>query len=245
MTTLAPELNLPPEHPLRQILDTIAAHPELREPVLRVLLSERLLALPEQVDTLTERVDTLQASFDDFREETRAQFTAVNERIDETNRQLSENTRATRRLEGHVGRLVGNSYEDLCRRFIGVILDGRFDSPVLADRERIDAQLRLARRNRIISREEYEDGLCPDIIARDEDDENQTGCLAVVEASISFNRRDLENAARRAGVIARVTGLATDAYVATHYPWPDAMDAAAEQLGVTIIQKESAYHADD
>ena len=97
MTTLAPELNLPPDHPLRQILDTIAAHPEVREPVLRVLLTEKFLALPEQVegltarvDTLTDRVDTLQTSFDDFRDETRAEFRAVNERIDETNLSMQE-----------------------------------------------------------------------------------------------------------------------------------------------------------
>ena len=83
MTTIAPELNLPPDHPLRQILDTIAAHPEVREPVLRVLLTEDFLALPEQVREL-------RADFTEFREETREQFHAVNERIDETNRTMQE-----------------------------------------------------------------------------------------------------------------------------------------------------------
>ena len=73
MTTIAPELNLPPDHPLRQILDTIAAHPEVREPVLRVLLTEDLLALPEQVREL-------RADFTEFKEETREQFRTVNER---------------------------------------------------------------------------------------------------------------------------------------------------------------------
>ena len=142
MTTLAPELNLPPEHPLRQILDTIAAHPELREPVLRVLLSERLLALPEQVDTLTERVDTLQASFDDFREETRAQFTAVNERIDESARTV------VRRMEGSLGRFRGESYEKKCAEKIDVILVDHFAYAIEADRTAINDRLARARRRR-------------------------------------------------------------------------------------------------
>ena len=259
MTTLAPELNLPPDHPLRQILDTIAAHPELREPVLRVLLTERFLALPDQVDTLTGKVDDLRGEFDDFREETRARFQTVNERLDENTQRieqntrrldentriLSENTESTKRLEGHVGRMRGLSYEDSCRYYIGVILDGFLDGPVLADRELINNQLRKARRNDLISRQEYEHGLSPDIIARAEDDVSHSERLAVVEASVTFNRRDLENAAQRAAIIARVTGVTVDAFVATHYPWPDDIGTVAQQLGVTIIRQESEDHAYD
>ena len=252
MTTIAPELNLPPDHPLRQILDTIAAHPEVRESVLRVLLTEDFLALPARVDAVTEQVQGLREEFDGFREESREQFRVVNTRIDETNTRIDENTRvltdntiSTRRLEGHMGRMRGLSYEDSCRYYIGVILDGYLDGPILADRERINEQLRKARRNNIISREEYEHGLSPDIIARAEDDAAQTDQLAVVEASITFNRRDVENAAQRAAIIARVTGVRTVAYVATHYPWPDEMDTVAQQFGVTIIRKESEEHASD
>ena len=174
----------------------------------------------------------------------------MNERIDETNRRLedntrmlSENTESTKRLEGHVGRMRGLSYEDLCRYYIGVILDGYLDGPVLADRELINNQLRKARRNDLISRQEFEHGLSPDIIARAEDDENHAERLAVVEASVTFNRRDLENAARRAAIIARVTGVLTQAFITTHYEWPDDVGEVAEQLGVTIIRRESEEHA--
>ena len=78
-----------------------------------------------------------------------------------------------------------------------------------------------------------------------QDDETHAERLAVVEASVTFNRRDLENAARRAAIIARVTGVLTDGFVATHYEWPDDVGEAAEQLGVTIIRRESEEHADD
>ena len=281
MTSAILEIDLPPEHPLRQIMDTITAHPEVREPLLRVLLTDELQALPEKVDALQDKVDTLQESFEEFREETRAGFRAVNARIDETNRamqeqfravnaridetnramqeqframreqfravndHLTENTRAIRSLQGHSGRLRGISYEDLCRRVIGVILDGWLDGPVLADLERINLQLLRARRNGDISRDEYNHGLLPDIIAREYDDESQTGRLAVVEATVTFNRGDLEIAARRAAIIAKATGQRVDAFIATHHEWPPAMDAVATQLGVAIIRYESPEHADD
>ena len=267
------DLDLPPDHPIRQILAVIEAHPEVREPVLRALLTEDFLALPSQVQGLNERMDgltgqvtELRGDFDQFREETRAQFRAANERLDENTRRLdqnterldgissrldnntnmlSENTASTRRLEGHVGRMRGLTYEDSCRYYIGVILDGFLDGPVLADRELINDQLRKARRNDLISRQEYEHGLSPDIIARAEDDESHSERLAVVEASVTFNRRDLENAAQRAAIIARVTGVSTDAFVATHHAWPDDIDATARSLGVTIIRRESEEHASD
>lgn len=227
MPALILDLDLPPDHPIRQILAVIEAHPEVREAVLRALLTEDFLALPGQVQGLSDRVDGL------------------SDRVDVNTRALSENTVATRRLEGHIGRMRGLSYEDSCRYYIGVILDRYLDGPVLADRELINNQLRQARRNDLINRQEYEHGLSPDIIARAEDDEAHSERLAVVEASVTFNQRDLENAAQRAAVLAKVTGVRTDAYVATHYEWPDDISAVAERLGVTIIRRESEEHADD
>ena len=282
MTTIAPELNLPPDHPLRQILDTIAAHPEVREPVLRVLLTENFLALPEQVREL--RVD-----FTEFREETREQFRIVNARIDETNhslreridetnrslgeridetnhslgeridetnrslgeridetnrqlgetnRQLRENIRSARRTEGHVGRLRGNSYEDVCRYEIFGVMDGWLEKPMVADREPIIERLREARHAGLITRNEYLDALRPDIIARAGDDGDYTGLIAVAEASVTCNRRDLETAARRAELIARFAGVTTGAFVVTNHQWPDALDEAARDLGVNLILHE-------
>ena len=301
MTLPTSDIDLPPDHLLRQLIDTIAAHPEVREPLLRVLLTEDFLALPK-------RVDKLQGEFEEFREETRAGFRAVNERIDGTNTEvrtlsqrldetntevrtlsqrldetntevrtlsqrlddtnaevrtlsqrldgtnaevrtlssevrtlghrMDENTRAIRRLEGRVGRLTGQAYEDKCRYNIGVILDGWLDGPVVADRAQINAKLLDARRNGSISREEYQHGLNPDIIACGVEDTGQTALLAVVEASVTFNQDDLETAARRAAVIAKVTGTRTAAFMATHFEWPDEVNSVARQLGVTIIRFE-------
>ena len=270
MTSSILTLDLPPDHPLRMILDVIETHPEVREPLLRVLLTERLLALPEQVDKL-------QSDFEEFRDETRTRFDGIDQRFDGIDQRfdgidqrldgidqrfdgidqrldgidqrfdgidqrLDENTGAIRRLEGHVGRLVGASYEDLCRAEIAGILDGQLDQPVLADREPINERFLAERHANRISRDEYLDGLRPDIIARSKNDDTQAGPYAVIEASVTFNQTDLRNAARRAEVISRVMGVATEGFVVTNSDWPTVIDELAEQLGVTIIRHLSPDH---
>ena len=244
MTLLAPELGLPPEHPLRQILDTITAHPELREPVLRVLLTEDFLALPGRMDALTEQVQGLREEFDGFREETRDQFRAVHDRIDQTNQRLDENIQLTRSIQGAVGALRGDSYEDLCRKEIEAILDGWMDRAVLADRERVNERLGERRHRDLISRQEFLEGLRPDVIARAKTDTSESRLFAVVEVSITFNRDDLDAAARRAQIISDATGVPARAFVVTHHPWPKDIDEVARQLGVTVIRHEAPQYAD-
>ena len=137
-----------------------------------------------------------------------------------------------------MGRLRGISYEDTCRHEIVAVMDGWLEDPVIADREPINKRLREARHTDLITRNEYLDGLRPDIIAHAGDDENLSGPLAVAEASVTFNRRDLETAARRAEVIARVLGVRTFAFVVTTHQWPDSLNEDARQLGVAVIFHE-------
>ena len=334
------DFDLPPDHPIRQILTVIEAHPEVREPLLRALLTEDFLALPSQVKDLAGQVGGLREDFEGFREETREQFGAVNkrldknsgqldemnsrldentrhlgehsgqmdemssrldentqrldehsgrlnemssrldentqrldehsgrldgmssrldentqrldentlgentQRLDENTRRLDENIRLTRSIQGSVGVLRGNSYEDLCRREIAAILDGWLELPVLADRGRINDLLGQHRHNDLITRQDYLDSIRPDIIVRAKDDQSQTDSLAIVEVSITFNQDDLETAARRASIISGVTGVLTKAFVVTHHAWPEDMNEVAQQLGVTIIQHDAPEYAD-
>ena len=273
ITLPPPEVDLPDEHLLRQLLDALAAHPEVREPLLRVLLTEDFLALPE-------RVSHLQTTLDDFREETRSEIRRVDARIDENTqqlsehtrqisehtaqiqentrqisentrqisentRQISENTRELRRLSSRVGNLIGASYEDFCRQRIGIILDGLLERPALADWELVNDQLREMRHRGLITRAEYDDGMSADIIACAKAAVAQPDMLFVGEVSITFNRGDLETAARRAALIGRAVGVPTFAFLVTNYGWPDEADAVARQLGVTIIRHESDKHTDD
>ena len=237
MTAPILDLDLPPEHPLRQILDFIAAHPEVRQPVLRALLTEDFLSLPVQMQEL--RTD-----LSEFKQETREQFQQVNARIDETNRRLDENIRLTRSIQGAVGALRGDSYEDLCREEIEAILDGWIERAVLADRNRVNNCLGELRHDNLISRQDFLEGLRPDIIARAKNDTEESRLLAVVEVSITFNRDDLETAARRARIISDATGVPANAFVVTNHPWPEDVGQLAQQLGVTIIRHHAPQYAD-
>ena len=148
-------------------------------------------------------------------------------------------------LQGSFGRFRGESYENACRQEIAAVLDGFLEWPILADRERINRLLVAARHANRITRAELIDGYHVDIIARAENDDETTGTLAVLEATITFNREDLETASRRADIIARVAGVPAVAYLVTHHDWPAEMDAAARALGVTIISYPLAQYALD
>ena len=271
MPTPILDLDLPPEHPLRQILDTISAHPDVREPLMRALLTEDFLALPAQIQDLSERVDgltdqvgELRSDFHDFRDETRGQFGIVNARIDETNTRIDETNHSmqeqfqqvnqriddsadsvVRRMEGSLGRFRGETYEKRCADIIDELLMDYFAYAQPLDREPINYQLAQFRHDGLISRQEYIDGRNADIIAHDAFADGEEQRWAVVEVSITFNRNDLENAARRAAVIANVFGVRTQAFVVTNSPWPDDVNAIAEQLNVNIVRNyDPAYVAE-
>ncbi len=259
MTAPILDLDLPPEHPLRQILDFISAHPEVRQPVLRALLTEDFLSLPVQVRELTERVDGVAGQVDElredlgsFKEETREQFRAVNARIDETNTRIDGvNTRIdesadsiVRRMEGSLGRFRGETYEKRCIEKIDELLSDHFGYAQPLDREPINRQLAQVRRDGAISRQEYLDGRNVDIIAHDTFAYDGERRWAVVEVSITFNRNDLENAARRSAIIASVFGVQTQAFVVTNSPWPDDVNAVAERMGVTIVRSHDPAYQD-
>lgn len=221
------ELDLPDDELLRRILTAVAAHPEVREPLLRVLLTEEFLNLPTEVK--------------DLREEMREGFRAVNQRIDETNRSLSErideNTRSTRTLTGQMGELRGEAYERRCAEQIDAALFDHFDFAVLADRTSINRQLVQARRSGLLTREEYEGGRNVDIIAQEQSEGETPSRLAAIEVSVTFNEDDLENAAQRAATIARITGIPTGAFLITRNTWPETVATTAAQSGVTILRR--------
>lgn len=156
---------------------------------------------------------------------------------------------ASSRRGGWVGRraerLANELYADLCQGKIGAILMDLLDCPVLADREAIHWQLLDTRHHGLITLSELADGIDVPLIARAIDDKAHRGPLFVGAALHTFNRADLETAARRAAVIARVTGVATVAFVAAHCGWPAEADEAARQLGVTIVRYKSDKYEKD
>ena len=172
-------------------------------------------------------------------------LTGVEGRLTSLEHTVQDTNVVVRSLQGSVGQLRGDSYENACAGEIDALLDGYLEFAVLADREKIRLPFLDGRRNGQISREEYLDSYRPDIIARATHDENETEHLAVVEVSITCNRDDLESARRRADLIGRVTGVPTSAYLVPHHQWPPEMDRVAHDLGVTIIRNEHPQYAYD
>ena len=247
MTTLPDIDNLIPQEAelVRRLVQEIAWYPQIREPVLRFLMAEdfpALVALVRQnaanIELILERLGVVEEAVARIPaiEESAVARPSLTETVERLDRTVAGIDRSVRVLQGHVGQLRGNSYEDKCREQIAAVLDGYMSRAVPADRERINALLVNARHAGQITRAELIDGYNVDIIARALDDDAETAeMLAVAEVSITFNRRDLEIAARRAELIGRITGVATAAYLVTHHDWPEAMNAAAADLGVTII----------
>ena len=158
---------------------------------------------------------------------------------------LAESRRILQSINRSLDLWDNQDYAKQCREEIGAVLDDLSVLGVLVDWERITAQLGRAFSANIITRDEWLDGQRAKIVARDYDDVDETALLLVGEASITVKQDDVENACRRAGVIERVTGVKTQAFVVTHYDWPAEIAAIAGQLQVAIIQHDSLYHTDE
>ena len=222
------------------IEEAVARIPAIEEAVARIPALEEAVARIPAIEEKVARIPAL--------EEQVARIPAIEEkvaRIPTIEDELRSVQRGLATLQGSFGRFRGESYENACRQEIAAVLDGFLEWPILADRERINRLLVAARHADRITRAELIDGYHVDIIARAENDDESTGTLAVLEATITFNREDLETASRRADIIARVAGVPAVAYLVTHHDWPAEMDEAARALGVTIISYPLAQYALD
>lgn len=166
--------------------------------------------------------------------------------VSESAQTMAEITRLQRSVSRRLAYLDALAYVDYCREEIVAILYDFLMLAVLADREHINNQLARARADRLITRDELLDGLRADIIARDWTDDDHADLLLVGECSITFNRDDLEIAARRADIIGRVTGVSTQAFLVTHYgDWPADIAEIARQLNVAVLQHQDPDHIDE
>lgn len=237
---------IPPEAEIvRRIVQEVRQYPRIRQPLLRFLTADdfdELIAMSrenaEGIKLILERMGVVEQAVERI-PAIEERLTSVEEAVqripvmEENLRSLNESVNS---LRGEFGRFRGDSYEAKCREQVDAVLDSYFDHAVLVDREHINVLLRSARTAGRISRRELIDGYNVDIIARDLSDPDGNERLAAAEASITFNREDLETAHRRAELIGRVTGIPTDAYLVTHHEWPADVDDAAREAGVTIIQ---------
>lgn len=261
----APELALPADSVIRRIMDEIAAHPEVREPLLRTLLTEDFLALPVLVKEQGERIDDLasemragfqrlDAHIDGVQGEMRAGFQRLDDRIDGVRDELKDEIREAREetrkvgreviiLRGRLGRMFGDRYEDVCRANIDAILVPHLYNPNLVDLARFRTDMQRIRMQGIISGDEYKQLRAIDIVAGDAEADGTVVKYAVVEVSYTVNNDDIDKAAARRDILRRGTGVPTDAFFITANDWPERLAEYAAGKGVTVIKHE--YNYDD
>ena len=131
--------------------------------------------------------------------------------------------------------IFNSFYAPRCAYELTGILDGYMDRAEPIDREIVRGAFGDARRNGLISRDELIESYNVGIVAQSQSDSSDNTRLAVVKATFVFDRTDLESAARSAQQVSEVMDAETDAYLVTQEEWPAEMDAAAHELGVTII----------
>ena len=136
-------------------------------------------------------------------------------------------------------RLGDLHYQLICADELYLVLYDWFDYAIVVSSKEIVALLRDAYHNGSISLDERSDGERADIIAIDDGIGDRVGQFAVLELSAALDQEDVENAARRADIIGRVSGVTTHAFAVAYYQWPDEMKDLACQLGVTLIRYEA------
>ena len=245
MTTGMTEQELSPESIARQLASEIRADPRVREFVLRELLTENFLRLPEEIreyrDSTNRRLDALEQGQQRLTESV-LRLTEGQQQLTKDVQQLTSSvqwlTRGYQRLDGQVGNLRGHSYEQKCSEQIELVMVDHFADIALADRSDINNLLLQARRDGRFTRHQFDQGRVIDIIGRGIPIGEQSEVQAVVEVSVTINEQDIHNARRRAILLQDLTGVNTRAFCAANALWSDELDHEADQLGVTLIRYE-------
>ncbi len=226
-------------HDFHDLLRLLEERPEWRAELRRVVLTEDLLRLPEQVARarqetdqrfqelatqvagLAARVDTLTIRMDALA----TQVGALTTRVDALATQMGVLTTQVGVLAGHVGTLRGESLELRYRTrvfsYFGRLVRG---SHALTPDE-LTALLEDAIEVATVSVEEAHDIASADLVVRGRRPTDGSTVYLVVEVSVGVGLGDVERARRRAALLARV-GVTTLPIVAGEWVTPEAAGAA-------------------
>ncbi len=210
-------------------------------------MSESIQALTDharQTDENFRQVNENLQALNDHARQTDENFRQVNENLQALNdhaRRTDEHARRSdgrlNRLEGRVGNLEGKGYEQSIINRVLFRAERRFslDNPVIAMSQFLQKTPEL---NRLIARaiqsgtatdEELDDLHESDIIISD--DQNRH---IVVEVSLTVDNSDIERAARRANIMAAISGAESMPALATDNI-PEPQQTLAESRGVAVF----------
>lgn len=189
---------------ISDLVRVLEERPDWRAAVRNLLLGEDLLNVPQQLAQLIETTNQFIETTNHFIETTNENFRVVNARLN--------------RLEGRQGNLEGNDYEHRianramlrARRRFGLNNPAIAMSNYLPHSPDFDRVLTRATQSAEISDDDMYDLYEADIIVSDDDNR-----YVVFEVSLTTDSDDIARAARRADVIAAISGAESMAAVAT------------------------------
>jgi hypothetical protein len=187
-------------HNLIRLIET---HPEWRAELRRLVLTDELLALPQQVGALTREVTTLATTQQHLAE----QMTALTV-------QVTALARSVQTLTDDVGNLKGRSLEADYRTKGPAYFGRLIRRPHVLTSDELVTLLEDAREHRVFSDAEIQELYDADLVVRGRRAVvDGTEVYLVVEVSWGVGPYDVERAARRAALLAR-TGVAVIPVVA-------------------------------
>ncbi|HEV8715463.1 MAG TPA: hypothetical protein VGX03_21865 [Candidatus Binatia bacterium] len=182
------------------VVHLLEEHPEWRADLRRLVLTDELLALPQQVTRLTEQVTRL-------------------------TEQMGTLTEIAQRMSVDVGRLKGDGLE-VRYTLRGVpSLTRALRRPVSLSAGELDALLEEAETRGLLSEAESEEIARADLVIRGKQRGTGTDVYLVIEISWGVGIEDVQRAAARAALLAK-TELHTIPAVAGEWVTPDAQQLA-------------------
>lgn len=199
---------------VHDVIHFLEEHPEWMPDLRRVLLTNDLLALPDQVTRLAEQVGNVSV-----------EIRALVEAQRQTTAQLTTLTEVVQRMGVDVGHLKGDGLE--VRYFLKSLpsVTRLIRRPHTLSPEELDTLLEDAENRGLISADEGEDIALADLVIRGRGRESGTEMYLLTEVSWGVGIDDIERAARHALLLSK-TGITTTPAVAGEWVTPEAQHLA-------------------
>ena len=198
-------------HDLVRILEE---KPEWRAALRRQVLTDELLALPEQVASLRAETERRFQELIEAQRRTDAQLAALTGQVTElvdaqrrTDGQIVELTQVVRTLVDDVGELKGDALENRYRNRVFAYFGRLLRRAHVLSPDELTSLLEEAVDSGALSEAEADEVALVDLVVRGRRREDGTQVYLAVEVSWSVNLNDVERAIRRANLLAKIGTL--------------------------------------
>ncbi|MGE0826970.1 MAG: hypothetical protein AB7P18_33180 [Candidatus Binatia bacterium] len=199
-----------------EVIRLLEAHPEWRAELRRVILTDDLLQLPEQVQALVA-----------VQRRTEEQLLALTKHVDGLTTQVTTLSDIVQRIAVDVGRLKGDSLEIRYARRGLPFMTQVVRRPHLLSPEELDTLLEAAEAEGKLSASESNEITLADLVYRGKRRSTGTDIYVVTEVSWGVGVEDVQRAEQRSRLLSKL-GTPTLAAVAGEWVTPEAQRLAPE-----------------